>query len=495
MPFSDWNEFFNSVLVKFVLALVGCVGTIGTAVWFVASHFYRGRIRNLKQQLTASEDHLETATTTTAQSQHAAAILKHADGQKGTEILRIQRKLEVLLQRLAEAKDKEVKYNRAGYQLLLQRNQLRLDLANHKELSDKLLSQVTDRDAQLETARVELDGRRRELDRSERRLRRAIRLNGFLWTAKALQRVPKFRPQAERRQAVISVLNLKGGVGKTTVVANLGTALARRGHRVLFIDLDLQGSLTDLMLPLDKMKMLNANSALAQHFFEAASHDPKVKIADYAQELARFPETGGSVHLLGASDNLGYTELSLTLRWLLKQGQRDNRFLLRKALHLVSVAKAYDVVIIDCPPLINISCINALAASDHVLIPVTLDARAMERVPVLLKRVLRSEKFRKSVNCDLKVLGLVANRTFRDQLTQAETEFWNRLWSKCRDALGEDVRRFETIIPNMNEIRDSDKLMESESVRFKSSELFAALAAEIEKELPSECRRLATAVS
>jgi cellulose biosynthesis protein BcsQ len=494
MPFSDWNEFFNSGLVKFILALVGCVGTIGTAVWFFASLYYRGRIRNLKQQLAASEDHLDTATTT-AQSQHAAAILKHADGQKATEILRLQRKLEVLLQRLAEAKDKEVKYNQAGYQLLLQRNQLRIDVAHHKELSDKLLSQVTDRDAQLETARLELDGRRSELDRSERRFRRAIRLNGFLWTAKALQRVPKFRPQAERRQAVISVLNLKGGVGKTTVAANLGAAFARRGQRVLFIDLDLQGSLTDLLLPLDKMKMLNANSALAQHFFEAASHDPKVKIADYAQELARFPETGGSVHLLGASDNLGYTELSLTLRWLLKQGQRDNRFLLRKALHLISVAKAYDIVIIDCPPLINISCINALAASDHVLIPVTLDDRAMDRVPVLLKRVLRSEKFRKSVNCDLKVLGLVANRTHRDQLNRGEVAQWNKLATLCRDALGEDVRRFETAVPNSNELRDSEGLLSAEATDLKAAGIFAALAAEIEKELPSECRRLAAAVS
>ena len=494
VPIADWNEVLNSNWAKSVVTILGSIGAVGTAVWWVLSRFYRDRFKNLTQQAKSHRSQLADSQKTAQAGHHSLALLQQSHEQQSLEIAGAHTRIEKALLLLSQAKDKEVRYLQEGQRLLMQRNQLRIELAHHKGLSDTLVSQVTDRDGQLQTVRTELDERRRELDRGERRIRRAIQLDGFLWTAKALQRVPRFRPQSERRQAILSVVNLKGGVGKTTVAANLGATFARRGYRVLFVDLDLQGSLTDILLPLDKIKMLHANASLAQHFFEAASMTPTTKLGDFVQSVCRFPD-GGAVDLLGASDNLGYTELTLTLRWLLKQGKSDNRFLLRRALHRPAISKNYDIVMIDCPPLVNISCINALAASDHVVVPVTLDSRATERVPVLLKRVLGSEKFRKYINCDLKILGVVANRTYRENLTLAETEAWNQLGSRCRDASGEEVRRFETTIPISNEARESNDLLEDKPPNSKAALTFAALADEIEQELPRECRRHTAALS
>ena len=84
-------------------------------------------------------------------------------------------------------------------------------------------------------------------DSEHRRIEHALETDGFTWTEKVRYNAPEFRSLDERRMPIISVfLNLKGGVGKTTLTANLGAALSRRGWRAPFIDLDLQGSLTSL---------------------------------------------------------------------------------------------------------------------------------------------------------------------------------------------------------------------------------------------------------
>jgi hypothetical protein len=90
-----------------------------------------------------------------------------------------------------------------------------------------------------------------KLQTEERRIRNAVKKDGVTWTEKVLSTNKiefKSLDPDERRTPIISVLNLKGGVGKTTTTANLGAALARRGWRVLLVDLDLQGSLSSLFL-------------------------------------------------------------------------------------------------------------------------------------------------------------------------------------------------------------------------------------------------------
>jgi len=492
-------EFLKSSSVETVFAVVAATGSIavpiGGLIWWMAKKYYGGAIKSLQAQVKDLSSQRDAANELAKRSEHTAETLQKINHQRSTELQQVQLRVERALTALSQAKAKEVKYLQGGQALLQQRRQLKAERDRLKKQNDALTAEVIGKDEQLKLVRADLDAREILLRRNELRIQRAIKLDGFLWLAKALQKVPKFRPQEERRQSIISVLNLKGGVGKTTLTANLGAALARKGYRVLLIDMDLQGSLTQLLLPLSEANAMGRESKLIPHFLDRASLDLREKLGEYIRPAARWKESGGTLSIVGANDHLGYTELTLTLRWLLKHGTRDNRFLLRKALHLVSMTKRFDVVLIDCPPVVNMSCINALAASDGVLIPTTLDERATPRVPAMLRRVIRSEKFRKHINHDLKVLGVIANRTFRDTLTAAEAAEWERLGKTCQDVLGMPVRRMNRTIPAWNEIRDSLGLADSRAEANRACAIFDELAHELEQELPHESRRLATASS
>jgi len=219
-------------------------------------------------------------------------------------------------------------------------------------------------------------------------------------------------------------------------------------------------------------------------------------LKEYVQQVATIPESDGCLDIVAASGDLAYAEFSLTLKWLLNRGDRDNRFLLRRAVQLMDVCNDYDLVLIDCPPLVNMSCINALAASDYLLIPVTLGQRSMDRVPALLQRFLRDERFRKSINHSLHVLGLVANRVQREGMTSVERVAWNQLAVWCQEAYGQNVKRFDTAILQLDkDIRQSEAVGALPPADGRLAQLFDALAAEIEQELPNECRIRAKALS
>ncbi len=343
----------------------------------------------------------------------------------------------------------------------------------------------------LQAAQGKLEEYAAQVSQHEGRIRKALKSEGRFWSIKALQTVPKFRPAAKRGRAIISVCNLKGGVGKTTLTAHLGAALARRGYRVLFIDLDLQGSLTSLLLPQAEINERFGSKSLLQHFLHQAAADHRTRIVDYAA-----PIWDGRAGIVGTTDRLAYAELALTLRWLLLSGERDTRFLLRKALHLKEVNKDYDVVLLDCPPLINISCVNAFAASDYLLVPVLPSQKAAERVPILLSH-LREESFRRNVNSDLKVMGLIANRTFRPgSLTTDEQTLWGQLGGLCRTMCGEEVYTFPNPVPRNKSITECE---DSGGMGIDSApelcQVFDALADTFHEKLPDECRRPATALA
>jgi cellulose biosynthesis protein BcsQ len=472
------------------LLKIGSLVSVGAAVsatWWLAGKTYRGKLRQLKKNL----DHY--------QDLHAAAA---GDRDRQTTLAHtLQQKYAETTTKLIELTGRHEAVVRAGLIWKQRAKQFEAEFYKHKREVARLQAEVAqlagDKSGlgtQVEQLSVDVADRQAAINRTEKRMRRALRLEGQLWAAKALQGRPAFRELAKRNRAVIAVLNLKGGVGKTTVTAHLGAALARRGYRVLAVDLDLQGSLTSMLLPQGRITQLFRAGELLQHFLNRAAEYRTTKITGYAQPVFDVPETGGSLSVVGTTDNLAYAELNLTMRWLLHSGTRDTRFLLRKALHLMSVGNQFDIVLLDCPPLINVSCVNALAASDYLLIPTSMSQKSLERVPMLVRRVLRSEKFLKHINHDLRLLGLVANRTWRDKLSDGETDDWNRLADKCKDVYGQDVKRFNTIITQqLKEIRDSEAEFGIPDPTSRLGEAFARLAGEVEQELPSECRRLAKA--
>ena len=131
----------------------------------------------------------------------------------------------------------------------------------------------------------ELDAFHREKKSRSNLVRRALRLEGRIWEQRALRGIPRFRPLNERHAAIISVLNLKGGVGKTTIAGNLAAAFSGRGYRVLLVDLDLQGSLSSLFIPQDKLSERAKKGDLLQHFLAKVALARKVNLLEYATPI------------------------------------------------------------------------------------------------------------------------------------------------------------------------------------------------------------------
>ncbi len=336
--------------------------------------------------------------------------------------------------------------------------------------------------ADLEALGVTLQQYQADLAGERRRIERALETDGHTWTEKVLANAREFRsldPEV-RRTPIISVLNLKGGVGKTTITGNLGAALDAMGYRTLLLDLDLQGSLTSLFLPETQQESLFQSQRMLGDFL-AASYTASPNLNEYMCPI--LPD--GKSALVPTTDYLAYAEMNLTVRWLLRERKNDPRFLLRKELQLRRITNTYDIILLDCPPLINISCVNALAASDYVLIPILPSKQATARVPVLLERL---REFRQNINHDLKVMGIICNRTHRSELTADEENRLSLLRVQCHDVWGENIPQFDTFIQQSKDIRaaeDEKRPLRPDDTAF---EAFAALAKEVESRLPNFCR-------
>jgi MinD-like ATPase involved in chromosome partitioning or flagellar assembly len=161
---------------------------------------------------------------------------------------------------------------------------------------------------------------------------------------------------------VITVANLKGGVGKTTLVANLMAYFAiRHGKRVLAIDFDYQGSLT-------RMVTLGANlpgsSILADTMLNGTSDGTWVCTS--ARELAAI--LPGS-RLVTSGQTFDRFENRTQMQWLLGETPDDVRFRLARILLHPDVARDFDVVLIDAPPRLSMGAINAICASHSLIVP------------------------------------------------------------------------------------------------------------------------------
>jgi cellulose biosynthesis protein BcsQ len=482
---SGLSAFLTPDLIGKAVGGVFSLGAAGSVGWALARRTYANKVRFLKSR----SEHYETVYADAAGERDKQSVLAE---KLQTEYASSTAKLVDLSGRYSAVLKAAHAWRAHALKLDSSQKGWQKEVHRLRREVEELTSAKLKFESESQHLGVISADRQAAIERAERRMRRALKLEGQLWAAKALQGRPAFRDLARRQRAVIAVLNLKGGVGKTTVTAHLGAALAHRGYRVLVIDLDLQGSLTSMLLPQDKISSLFHEKLLLQNFFNRAAEDKRTKITSFAQPIFDVPESGGSLNLVGTTDSLAYAELNLTVRWLLQSGSRDTRFLLRKALHLISCSRAFDIVLLDCPPVMNISCVNALAASDYLVVPTMLSEKSIERVPRLLERTLRSEKFLKFVNHELRVLGIVANRTLRDELNGVEQDSWERLAKRCKDVYKQPVTRFKTTIPQiLGDVRESEAEFGPPNPRGKLAGVFARLAAEIEQELPNECRRLA----
>ncbi len=171
--------------------------------------------------------------------------------------------------------------------------------------------------------------------------------------AKALRK-KRMRPEGADA-AVVTVANFKGGVSKTTSAVTLAQGLSMRGHRVLFIDLDPQGSATALFALQPGVEVDDDTTALGVFEGEETSIIPAVRETYWP-----------GVDLVAASLSLYGAEFALPAR---QKGDPGFEFWTCLDLALDEAREHYDVIVIDTPPSLSYTTINALHASDGVLIP------------------------------------------------------------------------------------------------------------------------------
>ena len=274
---------------------------------------------------------------------------------------------------------------------------------------------VLDRKAaktELTEAQAERDAAVSKAAALEKRIEAIANQGGKVWHIPVEPGVPRFVPAAERRTRVISVLNLKGGVGKTTITANLAGYLATTlGRRVLVVDLDHQRSLTQLLLSTADRKAAAIARRTVQDFLLSAGRGAE-DLCNAAQRVAGLNNCAVVTNSdagpgFGTQQNLDDLEMWLLGRWLTDPSGPDIRFLLRKAVHSAVLWGQYDYVLFDCPPRLTTACINALTASDFVLIPAQAEQVSIRSVPHLLWRLRGLREA--GVLSHLRVLGVVAN--------------------------------------------------------------------------------------
>ncbi len=179
---------------------------------------------------------------------------------------------------------------------------------------------------------------------------------------------------------VISITNQKGGVGKTTTAINLSAWLAKKGKKVLVIDADQQGNTTS-GLGLEKNEIENT---IYNVMLEECSLSD-VKLTTCIKDLEVVP---ANIHLTGA-------EVELI-------GKEDGKYILKKEID--AIKSNYDFIIIDCPPSLNVITINALTASDTVLVPIQCEYFALDGLEQLIHTIYLVQK---GLNKQLELEGIV----------------------------------------------------------------------------------------
>ena len=183
-----------------------------------------------------------------------------------------------------------------------------------------------------------------------------------------------------RQATVIAFANHKGGVAKTTTTLSVGFSLARRGNRVLLVDLDAQSNLTFSLIK------------------EDAEYDSIYNAINKGEDGLPVLNVKENLDLVPSSLNLAQLEISLT-------GMMEREYIIADKIR--PYLEDYDYIVLDCPPSLGIFTVNALVAADYVLIPMTAEVlpfKGLSSLVVLINQI--SER----MNTRLSVLGILLTR-------------------------------------------------------------------------------------
>ena len=252
---------------------------------------------------------------------------------------------------------------------------------------------------------------------------------------------------------ILALANQKGGVGKTTTAINLGTALAAIGERVLIVDLDPQGNAsTGLGIDRKSRRRSTYDVLLGETGLREAIHETAVP----------------RLHIVPSTMDLSGLELEL--------GTTPGRaFRLRDAIAAVNTNTSpdsdYTYVLIDCPPSLNLLTVNAMAASDSILVPLQCEFFALEGLSQLLQTV---EQVRTTLNPNLTIHGIVLT------MFDSRNNLSNQVVADVRQFMGSKV--YNTMIPRnvrISEAPSYGKPVLVYDLKCVGSEAYLKLATEV----------------
>jgi chromosome partitioning protein len=262
-------------------------------------------------------------------------------------------------------------------------------------------------------------------------------------------------PDPAGHPRILALANQKGGVGKTTTAINLGTALAAIGERVLIVDLDPQG---------------NASTGLGidRRSRNCSTYD--VLIGEAPLRDAVVPTAVPRLHIAASTMDLSGLELELG-------ATRDRAFRLRDAIAALNTntnatpESDYTYVLIDCPPSLNLLTVNAMAASNAILVPLQCEFFALEGLSQLLQTV---EQVRTTLNPNLSIHGIVLT------MFDSRNNLSNQVVADVRQFMGAKV--YNTMIPRnvrVSEAPSYGKPVLVYDLKCVGSEAYLKLATEV----------------
>ena len=246
---------------------------------------------------------------------------------------------------------------------------------------------------------------------------------------------------------VFAIANQKGGVGKTTTCINLAASLAATKRRVLLIDLDPQGNAT-------------MGSGVDKQALEHSIYDVLIGESTVGEAM-QFSEHGG-YQLLPANRDLTAAEVAL-----LEMKMKESR--LRYA--LAPIRENYDYILIDCPPSLSMLTLNALVASDGVIIPMQCEYYALEGLSDLVDNIKRIAA---RLNPELKIEGLL--RTMYDPRLSLN----NDVSAQLKEHFGDQL--YDTVIPRNIRLAECPSFGQSifqYAPTSRGAEDYASLAGEV----------------
>lgn len=247
---------------------------------------------------------------------------------------------------------------------------------------------------------------------------------------------------------IISIINQKGGVGKTTTAVNLSAYLAERGKKTLLIDEDSQGNSTS---------GLSKDVEFKKNLYDVLldDGDPKDAIVKTAVK---------KLFLLPSSIDLAGAEMELA-------GEEKREFLLKRKIE--SLKEEYDYILIDCPPSLGLMTLNALVASDSILIPIQAEFYALEGLSQLVKTV---QIVSRRLNPSLHILGILLT------MFDGRTNLSIQVAEEVKKYFGSRV--FRTVIPRTVKLSEAPSFGEpimTYAPKSKGAEAYKKLCREVLK--------------